>query len=66
VSLDDFPHLNAWLDRVLARPGVERGRHVPKKHTALENRHKTEEEMDKEAEKTRAWVQQSMAADAKK
>jgi glutathione S-transferase len=39
---------------------------VPKPHTALENRHMTEEEMDKAAASTRAWVQQSMQEDAKK
>ncbi|KAK4127964.1 glutathione S-transferase [Parathielavia appendiculata] len=66
IKLDDFPHLSAWIDRVLSHPGCEKGRHVPKPHTALENRHMTEEEMDKAAESTRAWVQQSMKEDAKK
>ncbi|GAB1314852.1 Glutathione S-transferase 2 [Madurella fahalii] len=66
VSLDDFPHLNAWIDRILARPASEKGRHVPKRHTSLDHRHKTEEEMDKAAEQTRAWVQQGMAEEAKK
>ncbi|KAJ4302083.1 Glutathione S-transferase 2 [Collariella sp. IMI 366227] len=66
VSLDDFPHVNAWIDKVVSRPGCEKGRHVPKPHTALENRHKTEEELDRVAEQTRAWVQQGMKEDAKK
>lgn len=66
VSLDEFPHLNAWVDRILARPACEKGRHVPKRHTALDNRHKTEEEMDKAAAEARAWVQKGMAEDAKK
>ena len=39
---------------------------VPSPHTALENRHKTEEELDKAAVNTRAWVQQGMQEDAKK
>jgi hypothetical protein len=33
---------------------------------ALENRHKSEEELEEQAKKSRAWVQQGMAADAKK
>lgn len=51
---------------MLARPGIEKGRHVPKPHTALENRHKTQEELDQQAAGTRTWVQQGMAEDAKK
>ena len=66
ISTDEFPHLNAWVDRVVARPASEKGRHVPVPHTALENRHKTEEELDKQAESARQWVQQGMQADAKK
>ncbi|KAK4192957.1 zinc knuckle transcription factor splicing factor msl5 [Podospora australis] len=66
ISLDDFPHLNAWLEKLLAREGVEKGRHVPKRHTALDMRNKSEEELEKEAAKSAAWVQQGMANDAKK
>jgi glutathione S-transferase len=66
ISLDDFPSLNAWVDKIVSRPGSEKGRHVPSPHTALENRHNTEEEMDKTADKTRAWVLQGMQEDAKK
>jgi glutathione S-transferase/GST-like protein len=29
VSLDDLPHLAKWLERVAARPAVQRGRAVP-------------------------------------
>ncbi|KAL2130742.1 hypothetical protein VTI74DRAFT_6006 [Chaetomium olivicolor] len=66
ISLDEFPLVNAWLDKVVARPGCEKGRHVPKPHKALENRHKTEAELEKAAEQTRAWVQAGMKEDAKK
>ncbi|KAG7289434.1 hypothetical protein NEMBOFW57_005805 [Staphylotrichum longicolle] len=66
ISLDEFPHLSAWIDKIVARPGSEKGRHVPKPHTALENRHKTEAELDKAAAATRAWVQEGMKGDAKK
>src|ERR1700728_4626452 len=29
VDIDEFPALKAWEERMLARPGVENGRHVP-------------------------------------
>jgi glutathione S-transferase len=66
IKMDDFPALDAWVNKIVARPGSEKGRHVPSPHKALENRHKTEEELDKAAEQTRAWVQQSMKEDANK
>lgn len=30
--LDEFPYLKAWEERMLARPGTEKGRQVPDKH----------------------------------
>ncbi|VBB75438.1 Putative glutathione S-transferase [Podospora comata] len=66
VSLDEFPKLEAWLHRLLERPGVEKGRHVPSPHTAFDMKNKSEEELEKEAEKSKAWVQAGMKADAKK
>lgn len=61
-----MPNLEAWLQRVLERPASEKGRHVPKRHTALEQKNLTQEQMDKAAEESRKWVQAGMAADAKK
>lgn len=66
VPVHEFPHLNAWVDKVLSRPAVEKGRHVPSPHKVLEYRQKTEEEMDAAAAETRRWVQQGMQEDAKK
>jgi len=66
VSLDKFPHLEKWIDTVLSRPACEKGRHVPTKHTLLDLKHLSEEELDKRAEKSRNWVQKGMAEDAKK
>ncbi|KAL8397057.1 hypothetical protein RB594_003959 [Gaeumannomyces avenae] len=66
IDLAPLPHLNAWLESLVLRPGVEKGRHVPSKHTALELRKLTEEELDAKASAPRAWVQKGMAEDAKK
>ncbi|CAG8983791.1 hypothetical protein HYALB_00006756 [Hymenoscyphus albidus] len=65
VAIDDFPNLKAWDDRMLARPGVEKGRHVPSPHTIKELL-KDKEASDAAAAKAREWVQSGMAADAKK
>ncbi|MCJ1454762.1 hypothetical protein MMC28_005115 [Mycoblastus sanguinarius] len=32
VDIEEFPHLKKWEERMLAREGVERGRHVPSPH----------------------------------
>lgn len=65
VEIDDFPHLKAWEERMLARPGVEKGRHVPSPHTIKELL-KDKAKVEEEAAKSREWVQAGMAADAKK
>lgn len=66
ISLDEFPHLEKWLQTLLKRPGFEQGRHVPAPHTAFENDSLTEEELDRKAEGARNWVQGGMKEDAKK
>jgi len=65
VDIDEFPALKAWDDRMLARPGVEKGRHVPDRH-GIKDLLKDPVKMKEHAEKSRAWVQSGMAADAKK
>ena len=47
VDIDEFPHLKAWEERMLARPGVEKGRHVPSPHRIKEM---SKEEMEKYAQ----------------
>jgi len=56
VNIDEFPHLKAWDDRMLARPGVEKGRHVPEPHK-MKELSKNKEEMEKHAEAAKSWVQ---------
>jgi glutathione S-transferase len=36
VDIEDIPALQAWSERMLARPAVEKGRHVPDRHMSLE------------------------------
>lgn len=66
VELDDFPNLKKWLFKCVERPGFEAGRHVPTPHKSanLSDEKVTAEEMDKQAESARAWVQSGMKADA--
>lgn len=60
--------MKKWMWKLVERPGFEAGRHVPTQHKALNlNKEKpTEEEMDKQAAASRAWVQKGMQEDAKK
>ena len=65
VDIDEFPALKAWDERMLKRPGVEKGRHVPDPHR-IKELSKDPAKMKEHAEKSRAWVQQGMQADASK
>jgi len=53
-DLAEFPHLKAWLFRMLARPGVEKGRHVPSHHGAFDKMSK--EDQEKAAKEVSKWV----------
>ncbi|KAK3359894.1 glutathione S-transferase [Lasiosphaeria hispida] len=60
VSLDEFPHLAAWVEKLVARPGIEKGRHVPSEHTVLSRKKLTDEEADKLAKEAReSWIMRS-------
>lgn len=65
VDIDDFPNLKAWEERMTARPGVEKGRHVPDPHT-IKERLKDKALIEKDAAQSRAWVQAGMKQDAEK
>ncbi|EUC48867.1 hypothetical protein COCMIDRAFT_33735 [Bipolaris oryzae ATCC 44560] len=65
VDLDKFPAVQAWLDRMEAREGVEKGRHVPDPHRMRELL-KDKAKMEEQAAKSRAWVQAGMKEDAEK
>ncbi|OJJ00454.1 hypothetical protein ASPVEDRAFT_27178 [Aspergillus versicolor CBS 583.65] len=64
IDIEEFPHLKAWEEKLAAREGVEKGRHVPNPHT-IKDLLKDKKKADEEAAKARAWVQDGMKKDAK-
>lgn len=65
IDIKDFPHLKAWEEKLLQREGLEKGRHVPDKHTVKEVMN-NKEEMEKKMAESRAWIQEGMREDEKK
>ena len=65
VEIDDFPNLKAWEERMMARPGIEKGRHVPDRH-GIKDLLKDKAKMEQHAAQTRSWVQAGMKEDAEK
>ncbi|OJI86503.1 hypothetical protein ASPTUDRAFT_187884 [Aspergillus tubingensis CBS 134.48] len=64
VDIEEFPNLKAWEERMAAREGVEKGRHVPSPHTIKEVL-KDKAKAEKIAQESKGWIQQGMKADAK-
>jgi glutathione S-transferase len=65
IDINEFPALKAWEERMLARPGVEKGRHVPEQDR-MKDLLKDPKKMEEQATKVRSWVQAGMKEDAKK
>ncbi|KAL6713324.1 Glutathione S-transferase 2 [Lecanora helva] len=65
VEIDEFPHLKAWEEKMLKRPGVEKGRHVPTPHRMKEML-ADKEATEKQAKAAAEWIQREQAKDAKK
>ena len=53
IDLDEFPHLKAWEQMMLARPGIKRGRDVPKK---IDLSGLNQDELEKLAKGTGDWI----------
>ncbi|KAL8816420.1 MAG: hypothetical protein Q9223_004560 [Gallowayella weberi] len=65
VDIDEFPTLKEWEERMLQRPGVEKGRHVPSPHRMKELL-KDKEAMEKFANQASEWIAKGQKEDAKK
>jgi glutathione S-transferase len=64
IDIEEFPHVKAWEERIVQRPAMEKGRHVPSPHT-IKDLIKDKATMDKHAADARAWIQEGMKDDAK-
>ncbi|KAI9809520.1 MAG: hypothetical protein M1827_006826 [Pycnora praestabilis] len=65
VDIDEFPSLKAWDERMMKRPGVERGRHVPDPHRMKELL-QDKEATEKHAAESAKWVQEANKKDFEK
>ncbi|KAI0481291.1 glutathione S-transferase [Xylariaceae sp. FL0804] len=66
IDRSEFAALNAWVARMLARPGVERGRHVPSRHVHLILEEWPEEKLERRAEAFRRWFLENSNKDVQK
>ncbi|KAF2400207.1 glutathione S-transferase [Trichodelitschia bisporula] len=64
VDIDEFPALKAWEERMLARPGVEKGRHVPSPHT-MKEMIKDKAQMEKTLAEAKEWIKPPAGHEAK-
>ena len=63
MSLDEFPHIAAWLERIETRPGVLAGLKVPEQDTLTLTK-KDPELAATTAKEGRAWVRFRCVRDA--
>jgi glutathione S-transferase len=63
IDIDGFPRLQALEEMMSKRPGVDRGKHVPKK---LKVKEMSKEEMDEKLKATSDWVMKGMKDNEKK
>ncbi|KAI1320133.1 glutathione S-transferase [Xylariaceae sp. FL0255] len=63
-TMEEFPHVQKWMQKLLERPGFERGRNVPAPHYHLELNKLPEEEVVKLMRTRSAWVLEAMKKDA--
>lgn len=52
IDISPFPLLEAWKERILARPGVQAGIAIPEPPRV----HKSKEEEEEDAKKNAAWI----------
>ncbi|KAI0159863.1 glutathione S-transferase [Hypoxylon sp. FL1284] len=65
IDITEFPVLDQWVKRMLERPGVEKGRHVPTKHGYEAMQTLSREQVDELLTGNKKWIQESMKEEAK-
>ncbi|KAI1815441.1 glutathione S-transferase [Poronia punctata] len=63
-TMDEFPNVQKWMAKLLARPGFERGRNIPGPHFHIKLNELAEEEVDKLMRPRTGWVLEGMKKDA--
>lgn len=66
VDLAEFPKLSAWVDRIEARPAVQRGILVPDGKDKISELRRNPEAAEAEAKKASEWIMKGLEADKKK
>ncbi|KAI0975612.1 glutathione S-transferase [Xylaria arbuscula] len=64
-TMNEFPNVQKWMAKLLARPGFEKGRNVPGPHFHIQLNEMSEEEIDKLMRARTGWVLEGMEKDAK-
>ena len=59
VSLDEFPKLQAWIDRIEARPGFQAGLKIPEQDSLTKMR-EDPAHAEKAAKEASKWVSRSL------
>ena len=65
VDIAEFPTLREWEGRMLGRPGVEKGRHVPSPHRMKELLG-DKEATERHAREAAEWIQRGQKGDAER
>ncbi|KAK4048971.1 Glutathione S-transferase 2 [Microbotryomycetes sp. JL221] len=63
-SIEEFPRLKAWMEKIEARPAFQAGLQVPEPDVLRTLRTATKEEMDKMAQGSMKWIQEGMKQNA--
>ncbi|KAI0802133.1 glutathione S-transferase [Xylaria sp. FL0064] len=63
-TMDEFPNVQKWMAKLLARPGFEKGRNVPGPHYHIKLNEMSEEEAEEMMRGRTGWVLEGMKKDA--
>lgn len=63
-TLAEFPHVGEWFNKLIQRPGFEKGRNVPVPHKHIQFNTMTDDEMNAIAAGGKVWIAELMKRDA--